>query len=159
MPKIEDLIPAPPRPANAAWSNRVNARMVKTLSWVVVLSVISAALILLQFVVEEAPIYSRIALGIFAFPPIMVAVLLWKTATKEARELLAAWESWPLSGMKPEKGGLPKPADPSAVDLRGILAGRVTDEYFVFIDPKYRFNRKRLDTEFLQELSKEHPER
>lgn len=152
MPGIEDLVPKPPRPPHPAWSARAVARLMKSL-WVAVgFLVLGLALVAVQFTVEDAAIYPRVAIGVFTLPMFVMCWLMWRSGSRAYRETMQAWETWPVAGMKSEGGGAPRPVDPATLDLKGILAGRSKDA-IVLVDPKYRFNRKALEPEFLQELS------
>ncbi len=154
MTPIGELVPPPPRPMNRWYASRVRARFSKFVLGTVLFLLGGCGLISSQFFAPDPPILSRVAMSSFGLLFWTVAWFLWRTGSKECREALEAWETWSLAGMKPEKGMGLHPVDPSALDFQGILAGRVKDEYYVLIDPKYRFNRRPLDLEFLQELSK-----
>lgn len=160
MTTIEDLIPKPPRTPNPIWSKRAGARFAKA-AWVSAgLGILGLGLISLQFFVgTEVPIYSRIFIIVIAAGPLAACWLVWSNAAKERDEALAAWANWGLSGMKGDTGKVPSPVEASTVSLSEVLAGRDKDQYFVLVDPKFRFNRRRLDPDFLQELSEKPAER
>jgi hypothetical protein len=155
---IEKIIPPPPRPPCPAWSRRVYARYVKSLLGALSFDAMGSGLIVLQFLVpEETPWINRLAMGVFALPMFVMAVLLHRSGARERSQAMGAWERWNLGGMKRE-GGVDKPAEAASLDLQGILAGRAHDEYFVLVDPNYRFNRRRIEPDLLRELSGGNPE-
>jgi hypothetical protein len=160
MATIQELIPPPPRPPHPAWLARVNPKFNKSMMISAALGLVFLVLISLQFFVgEEVPLYSRLFIIVIAAGPLVASWLVWSSAAKERREALEAWANWTLSGMKGEAGKLPSIVDPSDVSLTEVLAGRDPNQYYVLVDPKFRFSRRKIELDFLQELSEKPSER
>jgi hypothetical protein len=118
-----------------------------------VLALLGGGLVAAQFLVgADTPLYPRIVIGLFTLPMLFMSWFSWRTAAAERREALDAWATWPLIGLKGDSQHAPKPVDASEINLREVIAGRATHESLVLVDPKYKFNRRPLEPDFLREL-------